>query len=184
MLLGRNWTTSENLDLKLVRLNNLTLNYIMATHFKGTLEQTLALDTWVKLSRAKESVGRKLKPCLGQHGVTSAQFGVLEMLYHLGTLNQTVIARKMLVSGGNVTMLVDNLEKHSWVERRRSQKDRRVIKVHLTTAGKAVIEQVLPIHAGALTEALAVLTSGERETLGMLCKKLGRGQQTDLTRTG
>lgn len=156
----------------------------MGTHFKGTLEQTLALDTWVKMSRAKESVGRMLKPCLGQHGVTSAQFGVLEMLYHLGTLNQTVIGQKLLVSGGNVTLLVDNLEKHSWVERRRSRKDRRVIKVHLTTAGKAVTEQLLPVHVEALTHALAVLTLGERETLGILCKKLGRGQPTDPVRTG
>lgn len=150
----------------------------MGTHFEGSLEQTLALDTWVKLSRAKESVGRKLKPCLGQHGVTSPQFGVLEMLYHLGTLNQTVIGMKLLVSGGNVTMLVDNLEKHSWVERRRSRKDRRVINVHLTSAGKALTEQLLPIHVEALTNALSVLTVGERETLGILCKKLGTGQQS------
>ena len=156
----------------------------MGSHFKGTREHTLALDTWVKLSRAKESVGRMLKPCLCQHGVTSPQFGVLEMLYHLGTLNQTVIGKKLLVIGGNVTMLVDNLEKHRWVERRRSIKDRRVIKVHLTTAGKAVIERLIPNHVEALTHALAVLTSDERETLGALCKNLGRGQQTDPIRTG
>lgn len=156
----------------------------MGTRFKSTLEQTLALNTWVKLSRAKESVGRQLQPCLGQYGVTRPQFGVLEMLYHLGTLNQTVIGKKLLVSGGNVTMLVDNLEKHDWVERRRSKKDRRVIMVHLTSAGKDIIEQVLPMHVEALTSAFAVLTLTERETLGILCKKLGRGQINDPIGTG
>src|SRR5437868_4309968 len=88
--------------------------------------QALALDTYVKLVRATESVVARVTRPLAAVGLTEGQFGVLEMLLHLGPLSQREIGRKQFRSGGNVTVVVDNLEKRGLVHRERDRDDRRL----------------------------------------------------------
>ena len=114
----------------------------MPTHYQGTPEEILALDTWIKLTRAADSFG----PRLADHGtcsdVTVSQFGVLEALHHLGPLRQGEISAKLLRSGGNITLVVDNLEARGLVQRTREANDRRVVSVSLTEAGEALIAEL------------------------------------------
>src|SRR5574341_2113627 len=104
----------------------------MPTHYSGTPEETRALDTFIKLTRSVESLSARL----GQHGsqgdLTPSQFGVLETLLHLGPLCQSEIGSKLLKSSGNITLVIDNLEKRGLVRRIRRQDDRRFIPVSLT----------------------------------------------------
>ncbi len=44
-------------------------------------------------------------------GLTESQFGVLDSLFHLGPMKQKEIGKKILKSGGNITMVINNLEK-------------------------------------------------------------------------
>ena len=111
--------------------------------------------------------------------LTYSQFAVLEALYHLGSITQGEVSTKVLKSGSNMTTVIDNLERDGLVRRERDAKDRRVINVHLTEAGSGKVEAVLPGHVAALVEEFSVLSAGEQLTLGELCKKLGKGQESE-----
>jgi MarR family transcriptional regulator, 2-MHQ and catechol-resistance regulon repressor len=136
-----------------------------------------ALDTFVKLNRAADSVTRRLSPGIDAAGLTQSQFGALEALYHRGPMCQRDLGTRLLKSTGNITLVVDNLERRGLVRRERSREDRRYVTVFLTDAGESVIAGFFPRHAEALTEAMSVLTAEEQEELGRLCRKLGLGQE-------
>jgi MarR family transcriptional regulator, 2-MHQ and catechol-resistance regulon repressor len=147
----------------------------MPTHFKGSPQETLALNTFIKLTRSVESLTSRLsqRGTLGE--LTESQFGVLETLYHLGSMCQNQIAAKILKSSGNLTMVIDNLEKHGLVRRTRDLEDRRKVQVSLTDDGRQLIGHVFPGQVAAITEEMSALTPQEQETLGSLCRKLGQG---------
>ena len=149
----------------------------MPTHHHGTPEEIRALDTWIKLTRAADSFGARLSDHRTCGDVTASQFGVLEALHHLGPLSQGAISTKLLRSGGNITLVVDNLEARALVQRIRSVHDRRVVTVSLTAAGEALIAELFPQHVHAIVEEMSVLTAEEQETLGRLCRKLGKKEK-------
>ncbi len=151
----------------------------MPTHYAGTRTEKRTLDTFIKLTRCTNSVLGRLAERNTVGDLTYSQFAVLEALYHLGSLTQGDISTKVLKSGSNVTTVIDNLERDGLVRRERHDQDRRVIYVHLTEAGQRKIEAVLPGHVAALVEEFSVLTVKEQETLGELCKKLGKGRQRE-----
>jgi MarR family 2-MHQ and catechol resistance regulon transcriptional repressor len=150
----------------------------MGTHYKGTREETRALNAFIKLVRAAGSVTARLGGLLADAGLTDGQFGVLEALYHLGPLHQRELGEKLLRSGGNITLVVDNLEKRGLVRRERGVEDRRYVKVHLTAEGRQRIGDVFPRHVANVVEEMSTLTASEQEELGRLCRKLGRRERS------
>jgi MarR family 2-MHQ and catechol resistance regulon transcriptional repressor len=148
----------------------------MGTHYKGSTEEVRALDAYIKLMRAAESVSARIHRHLKDSELTVCQFGALEALHHLGPLCQRELGDKLLRSGGNITMVVDNLEKRGLVRRERCSEDRRMIRVNLTPSGARLIRRVFPNHAKAVADDLSVLSSAEAEDLGRLCRKLGKRQ--------
>jgi MarR family 2-MHQ and catechol resistance regulon transcriptional repressor len=124
--------------------------------------------------RATESVSVSVHQEISKEGLTLSQFGVLDALYHLGPLCQKDIAAKILKSTGNITMVVDNLEKRELVLRRRKSDDRRFYLVELTSAGRRLMDRVFPPHVNRIKERLGVLDDQELKLLGSLLRKLGR----------
>jgi MarR family 2-MHQ and catechol resistance regulon transcriptional repressor len=137
------------------------------------------LDTFIKLTRCTNSLFTRLSERNTLGDITPSQFAVLEALHHLGSLTQGEVSTKVLKSGSNMTTVIDNLERDGLVRRERDAKDRRVINVHLTEAGSGKVDAVLPKHVGALVEEFSVLSASEQLTLGELCKKLGKGQESE-----
>jgi len=135
-----------------------------------------ALTTYTKLVRAAESVTSRTTRQLAAADLTLSQFGVLEALLHKGPLCQRDLAAKILKSSGNLTLVIDNLEKRGLVRRERDSADRRFLTVHLTAAGEKLIETVFARVATAITAELAILSAAEQEQLAGLCKRLGRQQ--------
>ena len=133
----------------------------------------LALGTWVKLARAAESVSNRVHRHLAVYTLTVSQFGVLEALYHLGPLSQRSLARKILKSTGNMSHVLDNMEKRGLVRRRPDPKDRRAVEVHLTRKGTQLIRKVFPRHAEVVGREMSILNISEQHELGRLCRKLG-----------
>jgi MarR family 2-MHQ and catechol resistance regulon transcriptional repressor len=146
---------------------------------KNNREQK-ALRTYVKLMRAAESVTGRIHEHLSSIGLTLSQFAVIEALYHLGPLSQRKIGQKILRSSGNITMVIDNLEKNGLVRRKRDKADRRRFIVHLTDKGYKLIHNIFPPHARVIAREFGVLTAGEQDTLASLCKKLGLGVRGEL----
>lgn len=136
-----------------------------------------ALSTYIKLWRATHCAESAAHRHLTDHGLTLSQFAVLEAVYHVGPLNQRQLADKILRSSGNLTMVIDNLERGGLVERQRSVTDRRMVMIHLTTKGHDLIASVLPQHIRGIAEVFAVLTPAEMEELGRLTRKLGLSLQ-------
>ena len=114
----------------------------MRKEFRGNNQETRALGTYVKLMRAAESITSRVHKHLSSVGLTVSQFGVLEAIFHLGPLSQRDLGRKILRSSGNITMVIDNLEKRSLARRRRDGKDRRFVTVHLTEEGVALMKSI------------------------------------------
>lgn len=149
------------------------------TTCKENEETEKALSAYVKLMRAAESLSARIHRSLADIGLTVSQFGALEALYHLGAMTQVEIGKKILRSAGNVTVVIDNLEKRGLVTRRRSTDDRRSFKVHLTREGKYLVKKVFPVHAERISAEMSVLTAAEQGHLGYLCKRLGLGKKTN-----
>jgi MarR family 2-MHQ and catechol resistance regulon transcriptional repressor len=148
----------------------------MSTHYQGTQIEKDALDVYIKLSRAAESVENQVNGHLKNYGLTWSQFGVLEALFHLGPLHQQDLAAKILKSRGNLTLVIDNLVKRSLVERERDACDRRFITVCLSEEGQQLISSIFPDHVAQVVEAISVLTPTEQQQLAHLCRKLGLSQ--------
>jgi MarR family 2-MHQ and catechol resistance regulon transcriptional repressor len=145
----------------------------MGTRYKGSKEETRALNAFIKLVRAAQSVSVRVEAHLSEIGLTVSQFGALEALFHLGPLYQKDLALKILKSTGNITMVVDNLEKRGLVERVRDEKDRRHYSVQITPKGSALIRSFFPGHVARIVKEMAALNKREQDELGRLCKKVG-----------
>jgi MarR family 2-MHQ and catechol resistance regulon transcriptional repressor len=137
------------------------------------------LNAYIKLRRATGAVDARLVRELTGHGLTETQFGVLEVLFHLGPMCQRAIAAKQFTSGANMTMVVNNLEKSGLVRRVRGTQDRRQYQVELTAEGRALIRRIFPGHVQRIVEAFAALSREEQSQLETLCRKLGLANATD-----
>jgi MarR family 2-MHQ and catechol resistance regulon transcriptional repressor len=135
--------------------------------------QRLALAAYVKLMRAANSARNVAARQLTESGLTLTQFAVLEALYHLGPMSLSDLAQKVLTTGGNLTMVVGNLEKQGLAARQRSPEDGRILIVILTPKGKNLIRHLFPEHASAIVDFMNSLSPEEQKRLGDLCRKLG-----------
>jgi len=142
----------------------------MANYQINTAEAT-ALKAFTKLIRAAETVTAEAHCLLPESGLTISQFGVLEALLHLGPLCQKEIAGKILKSTGNITQVIDNLEKRNLVTRKQNPDDRRYYAIHLTEEGRRFIAAVFPVHAKRIAAAMSCLSLEEQQQLGKLCRK-------------
>lgn len=147
----------------------------MRANYRGNSKEVRALGTYVKLMRAAESITSRVHRHLSSLGLTVSQFGVLEAIYHLGPLSQRDLGQKILRSSGNITMVIDNLEKRKLVKRKRGTADRRVFTVHLTDDGQKLIHNIFPSHAALIADEMSVLSASDQKILGDLCKKVGTG---------
>ena len=145
----------------------------MGTHYKGSEKEQKVLNAFIKLMRATDSLNNRLNKHHAEADLTVTQFGVLEALHHLGSLNQKALGEKLLKSGGNITLVIDNLEKSGWVERQQDPSDRRSMLIHLTDEGEEFISSYFPEHLERIKEEFNVLSDDELEQLSTICKKLG-----------
>lgn len=144
----------------------------MGTRHRGTIDEINSLNAFIKLQRAAESVSARVHAVLPAD-LTVTQFGVLEALHHIGPLCQSELAEKLLKSGGNLTLVVDNLEKAGYVSRERDPADRRFVVVTLTGKGQDFIAALFPKVVANVTREMSALSSTELLDLGRLCKKIG-----------
>ena len=145
----------------------------MGTNYQGSSKEITTLNAFIKLMRCTETLNNRLNKHLAEVNLTTSQFGTLEVLMHLGPLNQRSIGEKLLKSGGNITMVIDNLEKIGYVVRKKDPEDRRAILVHLTKKGKLFIKDFFPKHLERIMDEFSVLSEEEMKSLAHICKKMG-----------
>ena len=133
-----------------------------------------ALKLYVVLARAQRAIGERTQDDLAPHGISITEFAIMEALYHKGPLLLGEVQRKILVSSGGITFLVDKLADRGFVERKLCPTDRRARYAALTRKGTALMKEIFPGHALAIREAMAGLSSAEQKDATVLLKRLGR----------
>lgn len=138
------------------------------------------MKLWVVLARAYAAVSERAARDVARHDLTLAEFAVIEALYHKGPLLLGEVQKKILVSSGGVTYLVDRLEQRGLVERRLCAEDRRARYAALTTEGTAFMERIFPEHSACIAEVAGVLSADEQKELIRMLRDLGRHAADDL----
>jgi MarR family 2-MHQ and catechol resistance regulon transcriptional repressor len=132
-----------------------------------------ALKLWVVLARAYAAVERQADADIARHDLTTTEFGILEALHHKGRLLLGEIQRKVLVTSGGITYLVDRLVSKGLVRREDCPGDRRARYAVLTPAGEALIRRIFPEHAAVIARALSGLSAAEQNEATSLLRRLG-----------
>lgn len=146
----------------------------MKTTEKYGKKVDVALSMWVKLARASDTLASLTAKDIDTYGLTVPQFGVIETLGHLGPMKIGEMCSKKLMSGGNITVVIDNLEKQGLVERTKDETDRRAYVLRLTTKGNEKFKEMFPKHALYVENIISsTLTEFELNQLSDLLKKLG-----------
>lgn len=146
----------------------------MATSYKGKPAEVRALNTFIRLMRGSDSMIQYIKKVTASYGLTSSQFAALEALHHLGPLSQADLARKISRSQADISTILDNLERKTYIDRNRGVVNRRTVTVTLSKDGKKLIKGSFSNHLDNLLKAFKVLRAWEQEELGRICKKLGQ----------
>lgn len=141
---------------------------------RGASAEDTALKLWVVLARAQLAIARHAEADVARHGLTLGEFAIIEVLYHRGPLLLGEVQRKILVSSGGVTYLIDRLEAKGLVERRQCPDDRRARYAALTPAGEKLMARIFPEHARSIADAVSGLTKAEQLKATALLRKLGK----------
>lgn len=132
----------------------------------------LNLKLVIALLRGAKALEAALTPCFTRRGITFAQFGVLEFLYHKGPARISVITKKTLSTGGCMTVVIRNLEKLGLAARERDERDGRAALIALTPRGRALMKELFPAHLKVLGGFMAGLSGAEKKTVAGALKGL------------
>jgi MarR family 2-MHQ and catechol resistance regulon transcriptional repressor len=138
----------------------------------GGQERTATLQLVIALSRAFQALERGVRPHLAEHGLGLTEFAVLEVLYHKGVLPLGEIRDRILVTGASTTYVVKKLEDRGLVRRRTCEEDQRVVFGELTAKGRALIDEVFPVHVERLREVTAGLSVAQKREASQLLRRL------------
>jgi len=151
-----------------------------------------AVKTWLRLLSCTTQIETEIRRRLRLHfDMTLPRFDYLAQLHRFHQeqpegLRMSALSRYLMVTGGNVTSLTDELEKSGYVTRQVDPQDRRSTRIALTPRGKRAFERVAEEHERWVIELLAGLAPSEGEQLhallGHLRLSLARRLQDDKTR--
>lgn len=125
---------------------------------------------------------RRTKDEARKHDLTSAQLAVMKLLANTGELSLTALSESMQVRNSTVTGIIDRMESAGLVKRVRSETDRRMVLVRLTSQGRKLVRSISIEPMAAFRRALQTLTPHERKTLLRILCKLERHVRIDLAR--
>lgn len=132
-----------------------------------------ALDLFRVFARAFKSVSEHSIRDSKEHGFNPTEFAVLELLFTKGPQKLQQIGSRLLLVSGNVTYVIDKLEKNGYIYREQDPKDKRSIYAKLTDKGQSYLDEIYPIHAIRIARAFSGLNAEEQAELKALLKKAG-----------
>ena len=132
------------------------------------------LKTITILFRTVDAITEVIKNDMKKHQLNVTEFGTLEVLYHKGTLPVQKIIDKVLIANSSMSYVLTKLVEKELVTKEYCPTDKRSYHVSITKKGKALMDQIYPIHLKSLREKLDVLTDAEEKELQELLKKVGK----------
>ena len=137
------------------------------------MELAKELKAVTVILRAAQSIQEVIRKDAASHGLNTTEFSVLELLYHNGEQPTQMIGKKVLISSGSITYVVDKLVNKKYVSRRACANDRRVTYAALTTSGTELMDEIFPKHAELMTKAFDQLEADEIDETIELLKRIG-----------
>ncbi|MFH1681304.1 MAG: MarR family transcriptional regulator [Candidatus Eisenbacteria bacterium] len=135
----------------------------------------VATETWERLSQCYQMTQKRARDALRDTGLTQPQFLVLTQIAEEEGIPLTRIGENMLVTGGNITGIVDRLEREGLVKRKRDGKDRRIIRAFFTPKGKKLYTHAVPTYDRFMRQVFGDLGSGEVTRLHKTLENLHKG---------
>jgi DNA-binding MarR family transcriptional regulator len=136
---------------------------------RGARSQHWAVPAWVRLARVYHKIDHALVTQLRGQGLTLAQFDVLAHVGAAQGLTQQELARRLLVTKGNVTQLLDRMAESGLIERRQ---EGRCNRISLTDAGRRLYETAVPQHEAEIARLLSALPTEDQRSLAFLLRRL------------
>lgn len=129
------------------------------------LEKPMTPESIVLIERLLREVStivkRKGREILTKFPITQPQFSALIWLYEEGDLTIGELSQKMFLACSTMTDLVDRMEKNELVARVRDERDRRVVRIHILSKGKEIIDKVLETRRAYLTKMIGQISEAE-----------------------
>ena len=141
-----------------------------------------SLRLWLRLlsctTLIEETIRQKLRE---KFDITLSRFDLMAQLErHREGLTMGELSRRMMVTGGNITPVTDQLVKEGWVERMELPHDRRAWLVRLTPAGRSLFKKMAKRHEAWIVAAFSSLSQRDVHQLHEL---LGQVKQHSLSST-
>ena len=130
---------------------------------------------WVRLNMTFQLIYQEIQKTLKKEHLTLPQMDILVCLGRTEGLTQGEIGDRLGVTGGNITGVVDRLERAGFVYRDRDKRDRRVVRAKLTPKGTDLHEEILPIFKKKWNEIMNILEPEEQRQLNRLLKRFSQG---------
>lgn len=133
--------------------------------------ESKAVVAWMRLARVYQKITQAATAQLREFGLSLAQLDVLAQVGAAEGLTQKELAARLLVTKGNVSQLLDRLERVGLAVR---APEGRICRIYLTPDGRALYDRVMPAHETFINRELSALPAGERTTLAQLLRALDR----------
>jgi MarR family transcriptional regulator, 2-MHQ and catechol-resistance regulon repressor len=143
-----------------------------------TYDEDLSLKIFVVLSRALQSIKKRVEEDIKCLGLNPTEFSVLELIYSKGDQPIQKIGEKVLIASSSITYVVDKLENKKLIRRKPCPNDRRITYAVITEEGTELMDKVFPKHKAAMREICGGLETKEKEILIEQLKKLGLHAQS------
>lgn len=124
------------------------------------------------LRKAHRAFVRALARELAPHGVATAEWSVLRVLWHEEGLSQVDLAERMRVERSSLTSVLEGMEKRGLLQRLRDSADRRKVRLHLTQSGRALEPVLLPCGLVANERAVRGISPAKVAAANQLLEQL------------
>jgi DNA-binding MarR family transcriptional regulator len=141
---------------------------------RATADDHRALRLWLRLLTCSQLIERQVRTRLrNRFDITLPRFDLMSQLErHAAGLKMNELSRLMMVTGGNITGIVDQLVKEGLVERVDDASDRRAWRVRLTRAGDKAFAEMARAHEEWVVELLSGLSRRDADSLMQLLARL------------
>lgn len=134
--------------------------------------EDLEVRIWLLLVRISTHMERRLEETLQKNGLSLPQFDILMTLSRDEGMLQQELARRLLVTKGNICGMIDRMQACGWVERRLDPQDRRVNRLFLTETGRRLLLAAIPAHLVTIRDFMSALETSELQALHPILERL------------
>lgn len=135
-------------------------------------ENSLDLKTLITFRQTNRRIIQKEQEILKKWNITLTQFGVLRILYHKGKTNVQYLIDNLFTTSGNMTLVINNMERDGLITKEKSERDKRLYLISLSEKGEDLLDKIFPEYSKIFSKLLSKFNDQEKNKFIELLKKL------------